>query len=80
MKNAVELIPALVDDFDFALNESCYAYKECEAYRLFRQQGKAVFIAEYRSYNSNMCSKASASGYQLQFFKRALNAVGLPCK
>ncbi|WP_241693801.1 endo alpha-1,4 polygalactosaminidase [Pseudomonas sp. OTU750018] len=80
LKNAVELIPALVDDFDFALNESCYAYKECEAYRLFRQQGKAVFIAEYRSYNSNLCSKASASGYQLQFFKRALNTVGSPCK
>tara|TARA_R110000868_G_scaffold129581_3_gene338560 strand:+ start:2773 stop:3690 length:918 start_codon:yes stop_codon:yes gene_type:complete len=79
LKNAVELIPALVDDFDFALNESCYAYKECDDYRLFRQQGKAVFIAEYRSYNNNMCSKAANSGYQLQFFKRALKAVGLPC-
>lgn len=79
LKNAVELVATLVDDFDFALNESCYAYKECDAYRLFRQQGKAVFIAEYRAYNSNMCGKAAASGYQLQFFKRALNGVGSPC-
>lgn len=80
LKNAVELVATLVDDFDFALNESCYTYKECDAYRLFRQQGKAVFIAEYRAYNASMCSAAAAAGYQLQFFKRALNGVGSPCK
>lgn len=79
LKNAVELVPQLVNDFDFALNESCYAYKECDAYRLFRQQGKAVFIAEYRSLNKSMCSKAAADGYQLQFFKRELKGIGTPC-
>ena len=79
LKNAVELVPQLVNDFDFALNESCYAYKECDAYRLFRQQGKAVFIAEYRTLNKSLCSKAAADGYQLQFFKRELKGVGTPC-
>lgn len=80
LKNAVELVPALVDHFDFALNESCYAYKECDAYRAFRQQGKAVFIAEYRSYSNSLCNQAASSGYQLQFFKRELNNVGTPCR
>lgn len=80
LKNAVELVPKLVEHFDFALNESCYAYKECDAYQYFRKQGKAVFIAEYRSYNSSMCSQAKAAGYQLQFFKSALKAIGEPCE
>lgn len=30
LKNAVELLPALVDYFDFALNEECWQWKECE--------------------------------------------------
>jgi hypothetical protein len=80
LKNAVALIPELVDDFDFAVNESCYRYRECDGYQLFRQQGKAVLIAEYRTYNSAMCEKAAASGYRLQFFKRALKGVGTPCQ
>ena len=80
LKNTVELLPQLVDSFDFAVNESCYAYKECDGYKLFRQQGKPVLIAEYRAYNSTMCGKAAASGYRLQFFKRSLKGVGTPCK
>ena len=79
LKNTVELVPKLADHFDFAINESCYAYKECDAYRFFRQQGKPVFIAEYRSKNANMCNMAAAAGYRLQFFKRELKAVGTPC-
>lgn len=79
LKNAVELIPQLVNDFDFALNESCYSYKECDAYRLFRQQGKAVFIADYRTYSSKLCTTASSAGYRLQFFKQALNTIGRAC-
>lgn len=70
MKNALEPVSQPVNDFDFALNGSCYAYKECDACRLFRQQGKTVFIAEYRFLNKSKCSKAAADGYQLQFFKR----------
>lgn len=79
LKNAVELLPQLVDAFDFAINESCYQYNECDAYRLFRQQGKAVLIADYRRYNSGLCRQAAADGYRLQFFKRSLRGVGRPC-
>ncbi|MCJ8169023.1 endo alpha-1,4 polygalactosaminidase [Atopomonas sediminilitoris] len=79
LKNAVELVPDLVNHFDFALNESCYRYNECNAYNAFTAQGKAVFVAEYRKYNNKLCNKANASGFQLQYFKRALNTVGKPC-
>ena len=52
----------------------------CDAYRHFRRQNKAVFIAEYRNYNSNLCQQAASAGYQLQFFKRDLKAIGEPCR
>lgn len=79
LKNAVELLPELHGLFDFAVNESCYRYQECDAYRLLRSQGKPVFIAEYRAYSSSLCRQASASGYRLQFFPLALNKVGKAC-
>lgn len=80
LKNAIELLPYVADDYDFAVNESCYQYKECDVYKTLRSQGKPVFIAEYRSYNASMCAQAAASGYNLQFFKTSLKAVGEPCK
>jgi hypothetical protein len=62
------------------VNESCYAYKECDGYRLFRQQGKPGLIAEYRAHNSTVCDNAAALGYRLQFCKRSLKGVATPCK
>jgi hypothetical protein len=79
LKNTVELLPQLAEHFDFALNESCYRYRECEGYRLFRQQGKAVLIADYRAYNAKLCARAKTAGYRLQFFKRSLKTVGRAC-
>ena len=40
----VDQIPALVDWFDWALNEECVAYDECDAYEDWT---KAVLHAEY---------------------------------
>ena len=48
LKNDLEQLGDLVDSFDWALNEECYAYNECETYTsTFIQAGKAVFHAEY---------------------------------
>ncbi|HWV08364.1 MAG TPA: endo alpha-1,4 polygalactosaminidase [Pseudomonas sp.] len=80
LKNAVELLPELADLFDFAVNESCYRYNECDGYQRMSSQGKPVFIADYRAYNATLCSRAKASGYQLQFFKLELTAPGTPCR
>lgn len=30
LKNAVELVPVLVNKYDFALNEECHEWKECD--------------------------------------------------
>ncbi len=47
LKNALDLIPDLVDHFDFAVNEQCHEYDECDVYGQFVEQDKAVFNAEY---------------------------------
>ncbi|XP_041355261.1 uncharacterized protein LOC121372890 [Gigantopelta aegis] len=47
LKNALSLIPELVSLFDWALNESCLDYDECDEYQPFLHQHKAVFHVEY---------------------------------
>lgn len=47
LKNALALVPALVGEFDWALNEQCVQYGECEELAPFVEAGKAVFHTEY---------------------------------
>jgi hypothetical protein len=48
LKNDLGQLPDLVADFDWALNEECFEYDECDAYEAtFIRAGKAVFHAEY---------------------------------
>jgi hypothetical protein len=47
LKNDLEQIPELVDDFDFAVNEQCAEFDECAALDPFIDAGKPVFNAEY---------------------------------
>lgn len=37
LKNTVELVPVLVNKFDFALNEECHTWNECGVSFLFQQ-------------------------------------------
>jgi len=47
LKNDLDQIEALVDYFDFAVNEQCFQYDECDLLAPFIDQGKAVFNIEY---------------------------------
>jgi endo-alpha-1,4-polygalactosaminidase (GH114 family) len=47
LKNATGLVSALEPEFDWALNEECVAYQECNSERPFIDAGKAVFHVEY---------------------------------
>jgi hypothetical protein len=79
LKNALDLVSKLAPYYDFAVNESCYTYKECGLLQPFVRYGRPVFIAEYRAYNATLCAAAQRSGYNLQFYKLALQNVGTPC-
>ncbi|KAF2001360.1 glycoside hydrolase family 114 protein, partial [Amniculicola lignicola CBS 123094] len=49
LKNAVEIIPALVSTVDFFVNEQCHNldFNECWKYKPATDAGKAVFNIEY---------------------------------
>ncbi len=47
LKNDVDQIAELVDGFDFAVNEQCHEFDECELNAPFLDAGKPVFNAEY---------------------------------
>lgn len=79
LKNTLDLVDELAPEFDFALNESCYTYGECDLLKPFVRLGKPVFIAEYRAYDAGLCARARRDGYNLQFFKLGLKGVGKAC-
>jgi len=47
LKNALGIIPELIDYYDFSVNEQCFEYDECNALTPFIQAGKAVLNTEY---------------------------------
>jgi hypothetical protein len=49
LKNDLEQIEDLVDYFDFAVNEECFEFEECDVYATFATAGKPVLNAEYAS-------------------------------
>lgn len=47
LKNALEQVEALVDYYDFSINEQCFQYNECDLLLPFIQAGKPVLHVEY---------------------------------
>ncbi|GAQ63031.1 endo alpha-1,4 polygalactosaminidase [Streptomyces scabiei] len=58
LKNDLDQIPALVDDFDFAVNEQCAQFEECADLTPFIEAGKAVFHVEYEMRTADFCPEA----------------------
>lgn len=63
LKNDLEQIPELLPYFDWALNEQCFEYDECELLLPFVQNGKAVFGVEYEGSLSDFCAEANANQF-----------------
>lgn len=60
LKNDLDQIPELVAYFDFAVNEQCHEYDECDALQPFVAAGKPVFNAEYADeYVNDAASRAA---------------------
>jgi len=68
LKNADLHVDALVDHFDFAVNEQCHEFDECGAFQPFIEQGKPVFNAEYaREYvddSARLCDEARRRNFR----------------
>ncbi|MET9731556.1 endo alpha-1,4 polygalactosaminidase [Streptomyces sp. NPDC006458] len=62
LKNDLDQIPELVGEFDFAVNEQCARYGECETLTPFIAARKAVFHVEYELPTADFCPKARKLG------------------
>jgi hypothetical protein len=61
-KNSIELLEDLKDVFDFAINEECNEYSECDDYTVFLNKNLAVFVALYgyttdKTFMKSICSQ-----------------------
>ncbi|MEC7762696.1 MAG: endo alpha-1,4 polygalactosaminidase [Pseudomonadota bacterium] len=64
-KNAIELAPYLVDVMDFLVTEECYEQGWCEETKVYLDQGKPVYAAEYTGRGIDWtaaCDQARALG------------------
>jgi hypothetical protein len=77
LKNDVGQLRRLVDDFDFALNEQCLVYDECDRYRPFVEAGKAVFHIEYEEEWDGPCAVPGMSSIRKRL---SLRAYVRPCQ
>jgi hypothetical protein len=58
LKNDLAQVPELVTEFDFAVNEQCFEYRECGNLAPFIRAGKAVFETEYSGSTGAFCPQA----------------------
>ena len=47
LKNSLAIIPDVVNIVDFAVNEQCSVFLECDKYDPFTKAGKPTFHIEY---------------------------------
>lgn len=66
LKNDLDQVTQLVNDFDWALNEQCFQYDECDLLLPFIDADKAVFGVEYTEEGlarEDYCPTANAHGF-----------------
>jgi hypothetical protein len=84
LKNDVDQVGALVGDFDFAVNESCFEFDECDKVLPFVRAGKSVLNVEYgnvTTHKRTVCPKANADGFfSILSAKNAMDGTYTRCK
>lgn len=78
LKNDVDQIPELVDTFDFAVNEECIRYAECDQYEPFVDAGKAVLHVEYEG-PLDFCAESRRYGLSSMLKPAKPTASRQPC-
>lgn len=79
LKNDLDQVVALEPSFDFAVNEECFAYRECAALTPFVKAGKAVFHVEYERQPSAFCPTTTRLGLSSLRKRYDLDAWRLTC-
>lgn len=61
LKNALDILPSLANEVQFAVNEQCVEYDECSSYSPLFESNKAVFHIKYVS-GTMSSTEAASSG------------------
>ncbi len=73
LKNDLDQVNDLVDCFDFAVNEECFFYDECNKLIPFIKRNKPVFGVEYNLDKSDFCNKAKSMNFSWFLAGKELN-------
>jgi hypothetical protein len=77
LKNDLDQVPALVEAFDFSVDEQCFEYGECDLLQPFLEAGKPVFNAEYddslRDDHTALCAESRRRGMHTLILPIALD-------
>ena len=81
LKNAGEIIPQVLGKMQWAVNEQCVQYGECDTWQSFVNVGKPVFNIEYPDGAPNVgaqkvdsiCSNEHAKGFETVLKEKDLN-------
>ncbi len=79
LKNDLDQVLQLAPLFDWALNEECFQYQECETLQPFIALDKAVFGVEYVGQPSTFCPQAKVMGYSWLKKNMELDAFRTAC-
>ena len=80
LKNDLDQIVDLEPYFDWALNEQCFQYDECEALQPFVEAGKAVFGVEYELEADEFCPQANSLNFDWLQKELDLDAWRVACR
>jgi hypothetical protein len=79
LKNDLDQVTDLVGNFDWALNEECFTYDECDQLHPFVAAGKAVFNVEYTLATDQFCAQAHTLGFNSMSKHLNLDAYRIAC-
>ena len=79
LKNDLDQVPDLVGLFDFAIDEQCAQYRECDLLTPFVAAGKPVFEIEYNLPTSRFCPQAAELGFAAMRKHLSLDAYREAC-
>jgi hypothetical protein len=80
LKNDLDQAQQLLPLYDWALDEQCFQYQECDSLLPFIQAGKAVFNVEYSLDTSQFCPQANAMNFNSLKKHLQLDAYRVPCR
>lgn len=80
LKNNLDQVQDLASFFDFATNEECFQYNECEMLRPFVQSGKPVLGIEYGLSAPDFCPQANSMNFDFLKKSMELDSWRISCR